>query len=307
MAALIAGAGIAAFFAAAGRGAAGRVPLLFPVVQHSIEVDTPAPVRRLIEREQRAMLARAKAAAKLPTTPAAGCVRVTDSPGSNTPGPPSPAVKASVLGHHVEVLFDYRRLPSSDACRPAFLDVAVYSGKKASSTYNNAGATGTYALEMLRGRIVTDLPWRGHAPYHVLVRATTILGRRSNATEVALTCPRSGCLPGYEPTHSWSLPQPVLPLQGVDRVGLEASLRYVVSRARWPSARPVSCSSLHACVVTLADPAYPRSPYHVRYQIAGEQIPGCWMAMQRDALDRPPYKDAGQGPLELAGCLSWLR
>jgi hypothetical protein len=293
---------------ASARDAAGRLPVLFPVPQHSIESDTPAPVRTLIEREQQALLARAKAAAKLPATPEAGCVRVTDVPGANPFGPPSPAVRARIIGHHVEVLFAYRQLPSSDACRPAFLEVAAYSGRKASSTYNNAGATGTYAVEVSQGRVVVDLPWRGHAPYHLIVRAATIVGRRGTGKEIALACPRSGCLRGYVPaSHTWPLPKPVLAVRGVTRTTLEASLQYVIAGERWPSARSASCSSLRSCTVLLADPAYPQSPYRVRYRIAGEQLSGCWMAIQRDTLDPLPYQDAGRGPLELAGCLSWLR
>jgi hypothetical protein len=102
------------------------------------------------------------------------------------------------------------------------------------------------------------------------------------------------------------MPQPVLRLSGIDRTTLERSLRYAVSQERFPSPRLVKCTSLHSCEITYLDPAYPASAYRIPYQVAGEQLPGCWMAMRRRALDPLPYTDAAQGQLELAACASWL-
>lgn len=117
-----------------------------------------------------------------------------------------------------------------------------------------------------------------------------------------------GCLDGYAPPlHSWPLPTPVLPVTGLNRRQLEASLRYVITGERWPSARDARCSSLHSCTVTLVTPGFPTTPYRVRYRIAGQQLPGCWMALNDGPIDALPYRVAGNGPLELAGCRSWLR
>jgi len=95
-------------------------------------------------------------------------------------------------------------------------------------------------------------------------------------------------------------------LHGLTRGQLEASLREVIVGEHWPSASGASCSSLRSCLVTLVTPGFPHQPYRVRYRIAGEQINGCWMGMYAGAVDPLPYSDAGTGPLELAGCRSWL-
>jgi hypothetical protein len=59
-------------------------------------------------------------------------------------------------------------------------------------------------------------------------------------------------------------------------------------------------------VITYVDPAFPASPYRVRYRIAGEQITGCWMGLLQSVLDPLPFRDARRGRLELAACASWL-
>lgn len=99
----------------------------------------------------------------------------------------------------------------------------------------------------------------------------------------------------------------MLPLTGLNRAQIEASLRYVVLRERWPSARGASCSSLRSCTVTQITPGFPNRPYRVRYRIPGQQVPGCWMGFNEGPIDALPYRDAGRGPLELAGCRNWLR
>ena len=231
-------------------------------------------------------MARAQAASKLTPSLAAGCRRVTDASGKVLLGPPSPAAKARIIGHNVDVLLRYRTLPRSDACRPAVETVVVFSGEQASGSFNNAGAVETYAVNGPAGRAVLDLPWRGHAPYHLLTTSTTVLGRRGTTVKVPLACTPSGCLDGYRPAlHSWPMPKPVLALSGLTRAQLESSMREVVAGQRWPSVRAVRCASLASCIVTLVTPGFPKQPYRVRYAIAGQQIPGCWLAWSGPLLD----------------------
>jgi hypothetical protein len=292
------------------RAASSRIPVLVPWSAPTVERDTPPAVRARIEREQRALTARARAAARETVSVAAGCERSGISGAPHGLGPPSPKVTPRIIGHHVEVVFTYPRLPSSDACRPFQLTVVTYSGHKASSTYNNF--VERYLVSAPGGRVVVDLPWSGHPPYHLIVSAETILGLRGRAVEVPLLCPGTGslvkgCLPAYRPgLHSYPMPTPVLPLRGVRRATLEATLRYVVAREQWPSPRRSRCRSLRFCEITYVDPAFPHSPYRVRYRIAGEQIPGCWMGIREAIRDPLPYQDVGRGRLELAGCASWL-
>ena len=104
------------------------------------------------------------------------------------------------------------------------------------------------------------------------------------------------------------MPAPILPLRGVGRASLEASLRYVLAGERSaPLARGARCPTLRLCEATFVDPSFPRSPYRVQYRIAGEQISGCWMGLRGAILDELPYPDASTGRLQLAGCRSWLR
>jgi hypothetical protein len=289
------------------------IPLLAPWSPQSLDSDLPPAVRARIERELRPLVARMKAAARLPATAAAGCEPsgMRGTPGSL--GPPAPEVSPRIFGHHVEVVFEYRSMPRSPACRPAVLGLAVYSGQKASASFNSAGAVGQYLLRGFRGRVVLDLPWTGRAPYHLIASSSTLSGRRGPWVERALRCPGTGdfvrgCLPGYSPPlHSSPLPKPVLPVRGLDRSKLERSLRYVLDGGpRVPVVRAVDCPSLRLCEITYVDPIFPSSPYRVRYRIAGEQIPGCWMGMIGSVEERP-YEDAGVGSQEIASCASWLR
>jgi len=195
---------------AGGVGATSRVPVLFPLSQRTVEGDTPPAVRALLEGEQRAAIVRARAAAKQPRTSAAGCVPFTDAGGKRSLGPPAPTVRARIIGHHVEVLFSYRQLPASAACRPAAVWVVVFSGKPASTTFNNAGAVGTYAVAGPDGRVLVDLPWNGSAPYSLQTSSSTLLGLFGPRTRQPLACPAAGCLLGYQPAaHSWPMPKPV--------------------------------------------------------------------------------------------------
>ena len=225
-----------------------------------------------------------------------------------TASPPAPQIKPRVLGHQVEVVFDFARLP--DTCLLE-LTVVVYSGKKASPTYKNF--VQRYWLHTAHGRVTLDLPWYGRPPYHVIAGAATLAGRRGPQVERALRCPPGGCLAGYKPSlHSYPLPKPVLRLRGVDLAGLEASLNYAVAGEReepivMAQPRSVSCPSLKQCNVTYVDHAFPQSPYRVRYRIAGQQRAGCWMAMRSDILDPRPFSDAYTGQLELAACVPWSR
>lgn len=284
-----------------------QVPFVLPVPERTPERDDPAVVRELLEREQQAAYARLKAASKLKRTRAAGCVPVTDPSGRTLLGPPAPRVRARIIGHQVEVLYRFGPLPTSAACRPAGVTVVVHSSKSTAPSGSTVPSVGNYLLVGPVGRLTLDLPWYTRAPYDLTVESSTLLGYRSTYVKRRLACPRAGCLDGYSPPpHSSPLPQPVLPLTGLTRAQLEASLRYVVSRERWPSARTAHCSSLHSCTVTQITPGFPSQPYRVRYRVAGQQLTGCWMGLNRGPVDKLPYRDAGWGPLELAGCRSWL-
>ena len=213
-----------------------------------------------------------------------------------------------MLGHHVEVVFGFRALPRSLTCRPWLLTVVTYSG--AGSSFKNW--VEHYRVRGARGRVVLDLPWYARPPYRLIVTSETIVGLQSRRIDLALRCPRAGCLPGYQPApHSYPMPKPVLPIRGLDRPTLEAALRYVLADERTPPVleavpRSSRCPSLTRCVVTYVDPAFPASPYRVEYRIAGEQLSGCWMGMRQGALDPLPFPDANTGRLELAACASWL-
>lgn len=291
------------------------IPMLVPEPYLSIDADLPPAVKQRLEGVIKDLSGRAKAAAQIPATTANGCVSSGLGSGPSSLGAPAPRIDARILGHHVEVVFDFPRMPQSPACRPFELAVVVYSGSKASPTFKNF--VQRYWLEGSRGRVALDLPWGGRAPYHVLVTAATILGRRGPAVEQRLRCPRTGhavrgCLPGYRPSaHAYPMPAPVLPVRGVERSALEASLRYALAgeqRAPIVNAVPRSsrCPTLTACIVTYVDPAFPDSAYRVRYRIAGQQIRGCWMAMRQGPLDARPFSDAFTGRLELAACASWV-
>jgi hypothetical protein len=304
--------------AGVGSGSAGslrlqgtQLPLLAPAPELSIDRDLPPAVRARLEREQSRLARQARAAARIQPTTGLGCERsgIRGAPGGL--GPPAPQVlRRSVLGHHVEVVFGFRTLPRSPACRPWLLDVVTYSGRKASPTFKNW--VEHYRIRSLRGRVVLDLPWGGRPPYRLIVSTDTITGLPSRGVDLALRCPRAGCLPGYQPApHSDSMPKPVLPIRGLDRPTLEATLRYVLADERTrPVLRAVPrssrCPSLTTCVVTYVDPAFPASPYRVRYRIAGEQLPGCWMGLRQGTLDPLPFPDAATGRLELAACASWV-
>lgn len=287
---------------------APQVPFVFPAPQRTPERDDPAVVRRLLEREQRIAYARLKAASKLKRTRAAGCVPVSGPSGRRELGPPAPRVRARIIGHQVEVLYRFGRLPTSAACRPAGVTVVVHSSNSTAPSGSVVPSVGNYLLVGPVGRLTLDLPWYTRGPYDLSVNSATLLGYRGTYVKRRLTCPSAGCLDGYDPPpHSSPLPQPVLPLTGLSREQLEASVRYVVSLERWPSARGASCRSLRSCTVTQVTPGFPNRPYRVRYRIAGQQLPGCWMAFDEGPIDPLPYRDAGRGPLELAGCRTWLR
>jgi hypothetical protein len=284
------------------------VPFLLPIPERTPERDDPAVVRRLLEREQQAAYARLKAASKLKRTRAAGCVPVADPSGRTLLGPPAPRVRARIIGHQVEVLYRFGQLPVSAACRPAGVTVAVHGTTSTAASGSLVPSVGNYLVVGPVGRLTLDLPWYARGPYDLTVDSSTLLGYRSTYVKRRLACPPAGCLDGYSPPlHSSPLPRPVLPLTGLTRAQLEASLRYVVSRERWPSAHAANCSSVRSCTVTEVTPGFPTRPYRVRYRIAGQQLSGCWMGFNAGPVDPLPYRDAGNGPLELAGCRIWLR
>lgn len=266
-------------------------PLLAPEPYLSIDRDLPAPVKARLEGVVKGLTEQARA-------------------DRCSSGPPAPRVAPHVLGHQVEVAFDFDR--TSRSCPAWELVVVVYSGKKMSTTFKNS--VQRYWLGgVAHGRVVLDLPWTGRPPYHVIVRAGTIGDHRGPAVERALRCPAGGCLPGYHPRlHTSPLPTPVLRLRGVTLAQLEASLAYAVAGERQPplvhaTPRSATCASLRTCTVTYVDPAFPQSPYRVGYRIAGQQLRGCWMGMQGSVRDSRPFDDAYTGQFELAACVAWLR
>lgn len=296
----------------AASGESAPIPLLVPEPYLSIDRDLPPAVRDRKTKVLKELTERAQAAARIPATTANGCVPA----GSGSLGPPPPRITPRILGHHVEVVFNFARLPASPACRPFELTVVVYAGRKASSSFKNA--VGRFWLQGPRGRAVVDLPWSGNPPYHVIVSAATITGRRGRQVEQALRCPGTGsvvrgCLLGYRPTaHTNPMPKPVLPVRGLDRSSLEATMRYAVAGERIPPIlnsvpQAASCSSLKLCTVTYLDPAFPDLPYRVRYRIAGQQVRGCWLGWRQGAIDPLPFSDATIGQADLAACTSWLR
>ena len=169
-------------------------------------------------------------------------------------------------------------------------------------------AVQTYAVPRPVGRALIDLPWTSRAPYQVWVSAHTLLDLPGPYVKQRLACPSAGCLPGYthEALLSGSPPPPVLPLHGLTRAQLEASVREVVAGQTWPSVIATRCESLHLCVLTFMTPGFPKQPYRVPYLIFGQQVNGCWMGWHQRNLDPLPYTDAGNGPMELAGCRHWL-
>ena len=283
-----------------GRGGEGRaIPFVPPMADGTIEFGTPPPVRARMIRQERAWIARARAARLAPRSRAAGC-RIVTGESSRYLGPPAPDVKPSIIGRHVVVEYDFGRLPSSAACRPVILRTAL-SGR---TDVTGPGRVGEYLIQGPRGRVVSELALFATAPYQLEVTTSTVDGVRSRRVVEELRCP--------EPTRtsaavSAALSRRIqlLPLHGVDRSGLVAS---PVRRGRRASrARDrVDCPSLSSCEVTYVDPDFPSSPYRVRLRIGGEQVNGCWMSL-RDGGDDPPYEMRGRnhaGRLRLLGRLS---
>lgn len=276
----------AATAAAATAASSSPRPLLAPAPNLSVDQDLPAAVKARIDRVTKDLRDGARRC---------------------NASPPRPKIAARVLGHHVEVAYDIARLPKP--C-PVELSVVVYSGRKATSTFNNY--VQRYWLDAEHGRVTLDLPWGGRPPYHVIAETATPAGMRARV-ERSLRCPSPGCLAGYRPSlHSYPLPKPVLRVRGVDRRGLETSFDYALAgERRLPPVnavpRSVRCASRASCTVTYVDPDFGSSPYRVRYRVAGQQVPGCWMAMRGAVLDERPFEDAFTGQLELAACVTWSR
>jgi hypothetical protein len=230
-------------------GSAGPLPLFAPAPELSIDRDLPPAVRARLEREQRDLARRARAAARIRPTTARGCERsgIRGAPGGL--GPPAPQVlRRNVLGHHVEVVFGFRTLPRSPACRPWLLTVSTNTRRPGFHNWVER-----YRIRGPRGRVVLDLPWYGRPPYRLIVSAETIVGLRAREVELALRCPRQGCLPGYQPgLHSYPMPTPVLPLRALDRPTLEASS---ATRSRTSGRRRCSLRCRVPRVARLSPPA----------------------------------------------------
>ena len=274
------------------------IPFVPPIDDRTIEFGTPPPVRARIIRQERAWLARARAARLAPRSRAAGC-RIVAGEYSRYLGPPAPDVKPTIIGRHVVVEYDFGRLPSSSACRPVILRTAV-SGR---TDVTGPGTVTEYLVQGPRGRVVSELALFATAPYQLEVTTATVDGVRSRRVVEELRCPETdsyvrGCLDGPGQTDP-----SLLPLHGVDRSGLVASLRYVVAGERSARAIGVECPSQSSCAVVYVDPDFPASPYRVRLRIGGEQLNGCWMSL-RDGRDDPPYEGAWIGTTP-AACVSW--
>jgi len=288
------------------------IPVLAPWSPPYVERDMPEVVQERGLEAQQALSTEAQAAARLPATKANGCV--SSEPGAPL-GAPAPRIFPRLLGHHVEVRFEFARLPKSPACRPFVLTVVVYGGQKASSTFKNW--VERFRVRGRRGRVALFLPFLAKSPYHVIVNAQTITGHYGPNVERPLSCPGTsssiaGCLRGYKPElHSYPMPKPVLPLRGLDLRSLSASFAQVLTdEASPPITKAIPkgsrCLSLRLCEVTYVDPAFPRSAYRVRYAIAGQQVEGCWLGLKGERIGEMPYDDAGSGRIFLAGCASWL-
>lgn len=277
-------------------GASSResVPLLSWPRSFTLERDLPAVVRARIVREQQKVLKVARGAANEPAARAGGCVP-SDFPGSL--GPPAPEVSPRVLGHQVEVVITFGRWPRSLVCRPWLLRVIVRSKD------GRLNLDSRFWAHARRGRAVVDLPLFGRPPYRLDVTAESLFGRRRPTVELPLRCPGTGdvvrgCLAG---ATGLAIPRPVLPIRGLTRASLEASLDYLLTAQRRPPilhAAPSAsqCPSLRMCEVEYVDRAFPDSPFQVRYGIAGQQISGCWTGRHQGILGQRPYEDAGGVP-----------
>jgi hypothetical protein len=286
-------------------GATAPIPILARSSGLAIDRDMPEMVKTRIEREQERLRALAVEASKMPASGAAGCERSE----FGSFGPPAPNVAGvRVLGHHVEVVVEFPRMPASLACRPWQLMVMIST--VGARSYKNSVAQ--YDVRHGRGRAVVALPMYGSPPYRLVVGADSILSRRGPRVELPLKCPER-CFRGYSPPlHSWTLPRPTLPLLGIDRRTLEASFWQVIEQERLPPIlaaipKSVRCPTTKTCMVTRVDPAFPNASYDVTYRIAGQQARGCWLGMIGRVSERRPYDDASPGQRMLAGCASWLR
>jgi hypothetical protein len=72
-----------------------------------------------------------------------------------------------------------------------------------------------------------------------------------------------------------------------------------------PRASPVSCPSLRLCAVQWTDRELGAS-YAVRYAVAGERVPGCWIARPVGGSGSPPHWPATVGNATyVGGCARW--
>jgi hypothetical protein len=261
----------------------------------------PKAVQARIARRERAERKRARTAARDPVSRAAGCV---PSQFPHELGPPLPRLQARLIGRHAELVFHYRTLPRSRGCRPWGLTVAVFGSPAANATSSVIPSVTQFVVAPpAQGRVVVSLPFLSRAPYRFAAFSVSMFGRRGPKLEQTLKCSPAGCIPG--PTFTGPQPRPLLPLVGIDRAQLQASLAFVVHRQRlWPPRRVV-CPSLARCEITYVDPLYPSKPFRVGYRVSGEQPRGCWMALSSGPLDPLPYADVRRGQNDLAGCLSW--
>lgn len=162
-------------------------PLLAPFQPLPNDTGLPASEQARAAHQQRELLAEAKAAARAPATPQAGCI-TGRTPGTSVVvlGPPAPQVAARIIGGHVDATFDYERWPSSPGCRPAYMSAVVFSRHHSSESFDNRGSVELYRLSGRRGRVAIPFPNSGRPPYHLLVTSLTPNDRQGPGALIAL-------------------------------------------------------------------------------------------------------------------------
>ncbi len=287
------------------RVASQRVPLIDDTPNLQNSRSDPQEVRDRTERFAREALQELRRISGKEPSLEAGC-RSTGFPGSL--GPPAPvSVTPRIIGHHVEAIVRFAKLPKSPVCRPWAIRITMFG--KPITAGGRFPWSQYYQLVGPVGRAVIQLPMYSTAPYELWVQSGTIQNRTSKTIKIKLRCPAAGCLAGDAPTqHDSGKTAPRFPLRRVSAAQLQESFSAgedAIARSALFMRFRTSCSGTTSCLVTYTDPLFPDHPYRVRYTIAGEQQAGCWYVSHFQKLDEPPFDDAfARSPV--AGCVSWL-
>jgi hypothetical protein len=260
------------------------IPLIADGPSYTAERDMPAAVRQRLGKDALQALLLLRRGSRQTPSLAAGC-RPND---FSTLGSPTPTVRSVIFGRHVEVVVRFADMPASLACRP--WTVLISTTGSTSTPWAQ-----TYQLRGPAGRAVIMLPPYAKAPFTLGVTAGTMQGRTSKRIQQSLECPPGGCLVR------------AFPLRNMTRAQLEASFVAALdalARAAPYMKHAARCPGLTVCEVTYVDPLYPNQPYVSRYEIGGEQTPGCWLVRTTRRLTTPPYEDIFAGAPE-AGCVTW--